>query len=228
MKGVLIVIAGTDGSGKATQVKILKERLIKNGFKVEVTDFPQYGQKSAALVEEYLNGKYGSPEDVGPYRASIFYACDRYAASFKMREWLNEGKIIVSNRYVSANIGHQGGKIEDVNERNKYLDWLFHLEFNIFQIPRPDKNILLYVPPEISQELVDQKDLREYIENGKKRDIHEENLDHLKNAADAYLYAAEKYNWDKIECAPDGKLKTKEEISEEVWKKVINVIKTDS
>lgn len=226
MKGKLIVIAGTDGSGKATQVKLLEEKLIKEGYDIKVTDFPQYGQKSAALVEEYLNGKYGSPEEVGPYRASIFFACDRYAASFKMREWLNDGKIIISNRYVSANIGHQGGKINDVNERNKYLDWLFDLEFNVFQIPRPDKNILLYVPPEISQKLVDQKDLREYIENGKKRDIHEESLNHLKNAADAYLYAAEKYKWDKIECAPDGKLKSKEEISEEVWKKVIDLIKT--
>jgi len=228
MKGKLIVIAGTDGSGKGTQVKLLVEKLKKNDYDVEVVDFPQYGQKSAALVEEHLNGKFGSAEEVGPYIASIFYACDRYAASFQMRKWLEEGKIIVSNRYVSANVGHQGGKIKDIKERNKYLDWLFDLEFNIFKIPKPDKNILLYMPPEIGQKLVDQKDLREYIENNKKRDIYEENLKHLMDAADAYLYAAEKYNWDKIDCAPNGELRTIENISEEVWERVMKLIKSDS
>ncbi|MBU4493296.1 MAG: thymidylate kinase, partial [Nanoarchaeota archaeon] len=108
MKGKFIVIAGTDGSGKATQIKILVKRLKDKGYEVEIADFPQYGKKSAALVEEYLNGKFGLAEEVGPYRASIFYACDRYAASFKIKEWLDEGKIVVSNRYVSANVGHQG------------------------------------------------------------------------------------------------------------------------
>ena len=228
MKGKLIVIAGTDGSGKGTQTKLLVERLKKRGYNVEVIDFPQYGHKSAALVEEYLNGKYGSAEEVGPYRASIFYACDRYVASFKIKEWLDEGKIVVSNRYVSANVGHQGGKIKNIQERNKYLDWLFNLEFNIFGIPKPDKNILLYMPPEIGQKLVDQKDLREYIENGKMKDIHEEDLKHLRDAADSYLYAAKKYNWDKIDCAPNGDLRTREDISEEVWKKVMKLIKSDS
>jgi len=226
MKGKLIVIAGTDGSGKGTQTKLLVERLKKEGYNVEVIDFPQYGHKSAALVEEYLNGKYGSAEEVGPYRASIFYACDRYVASFKIKEWLDEGKIVVSNRYVSANVGHQGGKIKNIQERNKYLDWLFNLEFNIFGIPKPDKNILLYMPPEIGQKLVDQKDLREYIENGKMKDIHEEDLSHLRDAADAYIYAAKKYNWDKVECAPNGNLRTREDISEEVWQKVTHILKS--
>ncbi len=228
MKGKLIVIDGTDGSGKATQTKLLVERLKKEGYSVEVVDFPRYGQKSAALVEEHLNGKFGSADEVGPYIASIFYACDRYAASFKMREWIDDGKIIISNRYVSANVGHQGGKIKDLKERNKYLDWLFDLEFNIFGIPKPDKNILLYMPPEIGQKLVDQKDLREYIEKNKKRDIYEENLNHLKNAADAYIYAAKKYGWDKIDCAPNGELRTREDISEEVWEKVMKLIKSNS
>ena len=228
MKGKFIVIAGTDGSGKATQMKLLIERLKNKGYDVETTDFPQYGHKSAALVEEYLNGKFGPAEEVGPYRASIFYACDRYAASFKIKEWLDEGKIVVSNRYVSANVGHQGGKIKNIQERNKYLDWLFDLEFNIFKIPKPDKNILLYMPPEIGQQLVDQKDLREYIENGKMKDIHEADLKHLRDAADAYLYAAEKYDWDKIDCAPSRKLRTREDISDEIWKKVIKLIKSNS
>ncbi len=225
MKGKLIVIAGTDGSGKETQVKLLVEKIKKNGYDVEITDFPRYGHKSAGMVEEYLNGKFGSAEEVGPYRASIFYACDRYAASFQMRKWLEQGNIIVSNRYVSANVGHQAGKIKDIKKRNKYLDWLFDLEFNIFGIPKPDKNILLYMPPEIGQNLVDQKDLREYIENNKMKDIHEKDLNHLRDAADAYLYAADKYGWDKIICAPNNKLRTIDNISQELWEKVKPLIK---
>ena len=106
--GKFIVIDGTNGSGKATQTHLLMEELKLNGYPVEMTDFPQYGTKSAGLIEEYLNGKYGQ---VGPHAASIFYAIDRFDASFKIRQWLQEGKVVISNRYVTANAGHQGGKI---------------------------------------------------------------------------------------------------------------------
>ena len=160
MKGKLIVICGTDGSGKGTQVELLYERLKKEGYPVKITDFPQYGNKSAGMVEEYLNGKFGSAEEVGPYRGSIFYACDRYAASFDMKKWLDKGGIIISNRYVSANKGHQMSKIKDVKERIKYLDWLDNLEYEIFGIPKEDMNFLLYVPPEVGQMLVDKKGKR--------------------------------------------------------------------
>ncbi len=217
MKGKLIVFCGTDGSGKATQIKLLAEKIKKEGYDVEFADFPQYGQRSATLVEDYLNGKFGDAKSVGPYRASIFFAVDRYEASFKIKEWLNQGKIVISNRYVSANMGHQTGKIRDKEERDKFLEWLKNLEFNIFEIPKPNKNILFYMPPEISQKLVDKKDLRDYI-GGKKRDLHEEDLQHLKDAAEAYLYVAKKYNWDIIDCAPNGILRTKEDISNELWR----------
>ncbi|MBW2965629.1 thymidylate kinase [Candidatus Woesearchaeota archaeon] len=218
-KGVFIVIAGTDGSGKTVQTKKLVENLKNVGKDVETIEFPQYGNKSAALVEEYLTGKYGSADEVGPYRASIFYACDRYAASFKIRKWLDEGKIVIANRYVSANMGHQAGKIKDTAERDKFLAWLEDLEFNIFGIPRPNLNILLFVPPEIGQKLVDKKGHREYI-GGKKRDIHEADLEHLKNAADAYMYVAKKYSWLIIDCAPNNELREIEDISKEVFEKV--------
>ena len=98
--GKFVVIEGLDGSGKSTQSKLLTERLKKEGREVVTIDFPQYGTKSAGLVEEYLNGKYGTAEQVGPYRASVFYACDRYDASSKIKKWLSEGKIVVSDRYI--------------------------------------------------------------------------------------------------------------------------------
>lgn len=247
MKGKFIVIDGTDGSGKATQTKLLVERLKKQGYEVEVGDFPQYGERSAVLVEDYLNGKFGTAKEVGPYRGSIFYAVDRYAASFKIRKWLEQGKIVVSNRYVSANMGHQTGKIKSKEERDKFLAWLEDLEFNIFAIPRPDLNILLYIPPKVGQKLVSkklqttialfkgddykekvskQRESRSYIV-GRSHDIHEADLEHLKEAAEAYKYVAEKYDWAIINCAPEKKLQTIEEIHEKVWKTVQPYLKND-
>ncbi|MBI4778894.1 deoxynucleoside kinase, partial [Candidatus Falkowbacteria bacterium] len=144
-QGKFIVIDGTDGSGKATQTQLLAQRLERVGLNVAIADFPQYNTKSAGPVEEYLSGKYGSPEEVGPYQASIFYACDRYDASFKIKTWLAEGKIVISNRYVTANMGHQGGKISNLLEKKHFFDWLYQLEYEIFNIPRPDLNIILHV-----------------------------------------------------------------------------------
>ena len=222
-KSLFLVIDGTDGSGKWTQTQRLVERLRQEWYQVEVADFPQYGQKSAWLVEEYLNGKYGTAEEVWPYKASIFYACDRYAASFQIRQWLAEGKIIVSNRYVSANMWHQAGKIHDIKERDTYLAWLDNLEYGIFGIPKPDKNILLYMPTEIGQQLVDQKWARDYV-GGQKRDIHEADLQHLKNAAEAYKYVAQKYQWTIVDSAPNGQLKSIDEVADEIRKEVQNML----
>lgn len=115
-------------------------------------------------------------------------------------------------------MGHQAGKIKDEQERDKFLEWLEDLEFNIFKIPKPDNNILLYMPPEIGQQLVDKKGDREYIE-GKKRDIHEKDINHLNEAGSAYLYAAKKYNWTVIDCAPNNQLKSIKDIHEIVWNK---------
>lgn len=161
-KGKLIVIEGTDGSGKATQVEILRKYYIDQSKDVFVVDFPQYDKPSSFFVQKYLRGEYGAADEVGTYRGSIFYALDRYDASFEVKQKLAEGWVVIANRYVSANMGHQAGKIEDLKIRDEYLDWLDNLEFNIFNIPRPDITLFLYVPPEIGQKLVDSKKAREY------------------------------------------------------------------
>ena len=221
-EGKLIVICGTDGSGKGTQLKLLNERLIKEGYDVKTTDFPRYENKSAGLVEMYLNGEFGSSDDVGPYRASVFYAVDRYAASFEMKNWLSQGKIILSNRYVSASKGHQTGKIKNKEKRDKFLNWLDVLEYKLFKIPKENMNILLYVPPEIGQKLVDKKAARSYTD--KKRDIHEADLNHLKNAAEAYMYVAKKEGWVIIDCTKDGELMSIGDIHEKVYDEIKNII----
>lgn len=225
-RGRFIVIDGTDGSGKATQTNLLVEELKLSGFKVEMTDFPQYGTKSAGLIEEYLNGKYGQ---VGPEAASIFYAIDRFDASFKIRQWLEEGKIVISNRYVTANAGHQGGKIQDDLERLKFFKWLDNLEYGIFNIPKPDLNIILHVPAEVAQQLVDKKtaDQRVYV-NGKKRDLHEADLNHLKNAERVYLQIAKLFpNTKLVECVWENKLLSPSEVHNKVWEMVRRVALKD-
>lgn len=217
--GKFIVIDGTDGSGKATQTALLKERLKQAGKTVVDFDFPQYGHHSAFFVETYLKGLYGDAQTVGPYRAAIFYACDRYDASFNLREALAQDKIVIANRYVTSNLAHQGGKIADPAERQKFFDWVLHLEYDIFQIPRPDLNLILHVPAAVGQELVDHKDARAYID-GQKRDIHEDDLHHLEEAEKVYVELAKLPGHKLISCAPEGQILSREAIAELVWQEI--------
>lgn len=221
--GKLIVIDGVDGSGKATQTEILAQKLKQAGLAVEIADFPQYNTKSAGLVENYLEGKYGSPEQVGPYRASIFYACDRYDGSFKIKKWLADGKIVISNRYVTANMGHQGGKITDQSERKSFFDWLYRLEYEIFNIPRPDLNIILHLPAEISQNLAKQRQKIDW--NGKTDDIHQNDLNHLKKAEQTYLEIAKTFpDIVLIESVRDSQILSREKINNLIWQEVIKIL----
>lgn len=214
-KGKFIVIEGTDGSGKGTQLALLRAHLKSQDKKFEIVDFPQYDNFSGAFVAKYLRGEYGSAKEVGPYRASLLYAIDRYDKSFDIKRWVREGTLVLSNRYVSANMGHQAGKIRDKTKRDAFLNWLINLEYKIFAIPRPDMTILLYMPPEIGQKLVDKKKARTYIK-GAKRDIHEADLNHLRQASRAFLYVAKKYKWKVVDCTKDGALLTPEEIHQAI------------
>jgi len=226
-KGKFFVIDGVDGSGKGTQTRLIVQKLKDEGFNILESDFPQYGNKSAALVEEYLNGNFGTFEEIDAYQASIFYACDRFAASKKMKEHLDSGGIIISNRYVTSNQIHQSSKIQNQEELNKFLDWLDNLEYNIFKIPRPQKVIFLNMPYKIGQKLVEkkQKEEREYIKSGKSLDIHEESLDHLKQAYDRACSLVKKYDeWTEVKCTTqNNKIKTIKEINNEIY----NLIKQE-
>jgi len=219
--GKFIVIDGTDGSGKATQTQLLAERLSRAGFDVAMADFPQYEKKSAGLIEKYLAGKYGTAKQVGPYRASIFYAADRYDASFKIKRWLSEGKTVVANRYVTANLAHQGGKISNPLERKHFFDWLIELEYEIFEIPKPDLNIILHLPADISRALIKSRQFR----LGQPLDIHEDDLEHLKQAENVYLEIAKIFpDTILIECARDGKILDKEAINNLLWHEVKKIL----
>ena len=221
-KGIFIVIDGTDGSGKTEQTKRLIARLSDAGHTVELADFPQYGKPSAHFVEKYLRGEYGALKDIDAYRASLFYALDRFEASFDIRPALENGTIIVSNRYVSANMGHQAGKIHDPVERERFLTWLKDLEYGILGIPKPDVNILLYIPPEKGQQFVAQKAAREYTQ-GKSHDIHEADIGHLRDASQAYLEVADREGWKVVDYRTEDPnvIKTLDQVHEEIWNHLV-------
>lgn len=220
-KGKFIVIEGTDGSGKGTQVKLLADKLTSEGVRFEVTDFPQYGKPSAFFVEKYLRGEFGTIDEIGPYKASYFYALDRFDKSFEMKKWLAEGTHIISNRYVTSSMGHQTAKLNTVEEQDTFLNWLDKLEYEDLGVPRPDLVVFLYVPPGVGQRLVAEKAAREYTQ-GKSHDIHEADLNHLTKASEAYKYIANKYGWLQIDCVKDGQLMSPEEIHTLIFDAVSN------
>ena len=216
---MFVVIDWLDGSGKGTQVNLVAENLKKLWKKVKVLDYPRYGEKSAFFVEKYLNWWYGS--DISAKQASIFYALDRFDDSFNLREELKNYDYIISNRYVSANMIHQTGKIFDKEKRQEFLDWLEELEFEIMWIPKPDKVIFLNVSPTTSQELVLKKQKREYLKWWKKMDLHEEDKNHLTNAYNAAVEIVKKYNWTQIDCEKNWDMRSIEDINKEILNNII-------
>lgn len=223
MKGKLIVIeSGSDASGKATQTKILFERLLKEKYNVKNIEYPNYKSESSALVKMYLNGDFGdNPEDVNAYVASTFYTVDRFASyKTEWKKFYEEGGIIIADRYTTSNMVHQASKINDEVERDKFLDWLCNFEYNIFKLPKPDCVIFLDMPPKYSKILLEQRESK--FVGKQKKDIHENNYDYLVSSYNNALYIANKYNWNKINCVKDGVIKTVDEIHEDIYKLVIN------
>jgi len=218
--GLFLVIEGTDGSGKGTQFKILADRLTREGYDVVTFDFPQYEHDSSYFVKQYLNGNYGSAEDVGPYTGSLFYALDRFQASNAIRKALAEGKIVLANRFTGSNMAHQGTKFQNDEERRGYFIWLDNLEFMMLKIPRPHKNIVLRVPAETAQKLVDNKEERSYTD--KKRDIHEADLGHLQKSVQVYDDLCQLFprDFQRIDCVRSGQLMDIDSISDILWNTV--------
>lgn len=218
--GKLFVIDGTDGSGKQTQFKKLMERLEKEGIKYKSVSFPNYESESSSLVKMYLSGEFGTdPKTVSPYVASTFYAVDRFATYQKeLKDFYENGGIILADRYITANMVHQAGKIKDQEERNKFLNWVWDLETNIYGLPKPDEVFFLNMPPKNSLELIKDRD-NKYSHNNIK-DIHERNAEHIKDAYDAACYVSKKYNWFEIQCVKDDKIRTIEDIHNEIYSKL--------
>lgn len=227
-KGKLIVIDGIDGSGKATQVALISKRLLKEGYKVKNVDFPEYYSNFfGKFIGHCLSEQYYNFINVHPKIASVLYAADRFESKNKMQKWLNEGYIVIANRYVSANQIHQGGKIKNTKKREAFIKWLDEMEHKVFKIPRPSVVFYLDLPVALSLRLIKErnhKEARAYLK--KKKDVHEKDKNFLINSHKSALWlAANQKNYIKVDCAISNTLRTREDIHEEVYLKVKKIIK---
>ena len=218
-RGRLIVIDGSDGSGKATQTKLLVQQLKKKGVRVRTLDFPQYESNFfGAFIGRCITGKHGDFLTLDPYITSVLYAADRFESSIQIKAWLDAGDTVVLDRYVSANQIHQGGKIPEPHKRKEFLIWLDKMEYDSFRLPRPHLVIYLDVPFAMSMRLLAQsQQKKKYLEEGDV-DLVEQNESYLRNARNSALWLARhQKGWHRIQCATEvDQLRTVEDIHEEV------------
>ena len=215
--GKLIVIEGTDGSGKSTQFRMLSSHLEQDGVAFKHLVFPRYKEESSALIRMYLGGAFGDkPSDVNAYAASAFYAVDRYA-SYKMDwgKWYEEGGLVLSDRYTTSNAVHQASK-ETGEDRNAYLKWLYEFEYDKLGLPRPDLTIYLDVPTDFTEKMLRS---REQATNTQ-ADIHEKDMAYLATCRETGRAAAAYYGWTVIQCVKDGQMRTIEDIHDEIYEAV--------
>ncbi|MBR1659360.1 MAG: thymidylate kinase [Oscillospiraceae bacterium] len=217
MQGRLIVMEGIDGSGKSTQYELLNRRLEREGRVFRTVKFPRYDRESSALIRAYLAGDYGSaPGDVNPYAAATFYAVDRFD-SYR-RDWggfYREGGLVLCDRWTTSNACHQGSKLPP-EERGKYLDWLAGFEYGLLGLPAPDRVIYLDLPLELS--------LRQLARRGNEADIHERDREYLAACQEAGRFAAEHYGWTRVCCAEHGAMRSREELHEEIYREILDIL----
>ena len=212
--GKLIVIEGTDGSGKSTQFKRIKEHLEADGTAFRHIVFPRYSEESSALIRMYLGGQFGNkPTDVNAYTASTFYAVDRFA-SYKMDwgQWYEDGGLVLSDRYTTSNAVHQASK-EAPENRDAFLNWLYDFEYNKMGLPRPDLTIYLDVPTDFTEKLLRHRE----ADTNTKADIHEKDMQYLATCREMGRAAANYYGWHIISCVRDGQMRSIEDIHAEIY-----------
>ena len=215
--GKLIAIDGVDASGKQTHTELLAAHLEKSGYKVRRLSFPMYDSPTSSLVKMYLSGELGkTADDVDAYCASTLFAADRFA-SYRcdwQKDFLDPDTIIVADRYVSSNMIHQAGKIEDLAEKEKFLDWLFDFEFNLYKLPKPDVTIFLDMPPEYGRKLMKGRDNK--FSGEAKLDIHESDFSYLEKSYKNAKYVSEKFGWKHVLCVENEEIRTIEDIQSEI------------
>ena len=216
--GKLIVIEGTDGSGKSTQFSLLTRRLEQENHPFRRIVFPRYQEESSALIRMYLGGQFGgSPADVNAYAASSFYAVDRYA-SYKQDwgAWYEQGGLVLSDRYTTSNAVHQASK-ESGEKQAAFLNWLYEFEYDKLGLPRPDLVIYLDVPTDFTEKLMRSRE----AETNTKADIHENDLAYLATCRQTGRAAAVHYGWTVIQCVCDGQMRSIADIHEEIYRHVL-------
>ncbi|OGE73843.1 MAG: hypothetical protein A3I07_00565 [Candidatus Doudnabacteria bacterium RIFCSPLOWO2_02_FULL_42_9] len=222
MKGKLIVVDGTDGSGKSTQTQLLYRRLKKQRIKTAFLDIPIYNSFTGELVARYLRNDFGR---IDAYLAATLYAVNRFEAKDKIVKWLREGYVVVLNRYVTANLIHQSANL-DKKDREKFKKWISKLEYEVFGLPKPDLVLFINMPVEIAIEMIQNKSAkdRKYLA-GAKKDLLESDLLHQKESLREVIKTAKGMKVAKIiDATIKGELKPKQVIANEIWKEVHAII----
>ena len=221
--GRLIAIEGIDGSGKRTQMELLASALHAAGIAVYSTGFPQYHSWFGKMVGQFLNGELGSLDSVDPHFSALLYAGDRFEARANIETALQQGKVVLIDRYIGSNLAHQTARVAP-EKREDFRRWICHLEYEIYGLPREDGVVYLRVPPEEAQKLVSQKTQRTYT--SAKQDLQEASLHHLQDAADMYDFLARQAPWITIDCfdAARGAMRPPSDIAREVWAALQQVI----
>ena len=212
MRGKFIVMDGSDGSGKQTQVALLVEYLEQQGKKVSSLDFPRYKDNfHGRLLKAALQGTFGDFLSLSPYTASFLYTGDRAESAGEIRERIADGEYVVADRFTTANMIHQGGKFSDPAKRQEYLDWITNLEYNYLEFPKPDVVLFLRVPISVSLQL---------LEGKKGKDKAEESIPYLTQSLACAEAIAPQYGWLVVDCAPDGVMRSREDIHREIVSKI--------
>jgi len=197
-RGKFIVLEGIDGSGKRTQLDMLARAFADRASPCALISFPRYDGFFGQLVAQFLNGDFGSLKSVDPHFSALLYAGDRLESKPDLEAHLAAGRTVLSDRYIGSNLAHQGARVPPA-KRDEFLDWLLHLEYDVYDLPREDLVVYLRVPPSVAQALVARKGARGYTK--KKRDLQEASLAHLEAASAVYDRLAERHNWRTIDCA---------------------------
>jgi len=200
-QGKLIAIEGIDGSGKRTQVELLASALRQRGYSVHQTGFPKYDSTFGKLIGQFLDGQLGPLETVDPRFTALLYAGDRLEAKPELDAALSQGQIVLADRYIGSNLAHQGARTLPEN-RSAFIDWIRHVEYSIYGLPREQLILYLRVTPEQAQKLVLQKTAREYT--SATQDLQEASIHHLRSAAAVYDQLAAHAPWVTIQCFDSG------------------------
>ena len=213
MSGKLIVFEGTDGSGKATQTRLVCRELDARGIPYRKLEFPRYQEESSALIRLYLSGAFGEKaDDVNGYAAATFFAVDRYA-SYKQDwgEFYEQGGLVIADRYTTSNAVHQTGKLPP-EERQAFLDWLFHFEYELLGLPSPTRVLYLDLPTELSGQMMRRRER----ETGTQADIHEQDAEYLRHCRENAAFVVDYCGWTKVDCTDGAHVRSIEDIHSEV------------
>ena len=210
--GKLIVLEGADGAGKATQTAMLVERLRGEGLPVETLEFPRYDESFfGSYIKEWLDEVHGNFVELDPRLAAILFAGDRFESRDQIADWLAAGKHVILDRYVSANMLHQGAKIADVEKRGAFLLWLQRLEYDVFKVPRPDLVVYLNMPAEMRHALLTTDERKPNLGHTETDSVYQANI---QNCAESI---ADLEKWQIISCMMDDKLRSKDNINTELY-----------